>query len=580
MKRSLADIGISGLLAAAAVAMGFDILLPTKLTALVVSATMLVVVMWLARDAFARLRHGRGLGQLVRLEVGLLLTCFGLAAVRGTIALRALDRPLSAAEGEAARLYDALFLGLAMLSGVGLMKSPVFARWLLRLGQRPPLLLASSFAMMILVATLLLCLPLSVESFEDIRPLDALFTATSAVCVTGLAVNEISTTYTAFGQTVILLAIQFGGIGIMTIAAVALALRSDTSLGAQAQYASLFEAGSLGELRGQVYTITTTTLAIEALGALALWLLWKDDPAFAERSVAWLAVFHSVSAFCNAGFALFPGSLARFTSDGATQLVIMALIVTGGIGFPVYHGLLRRAKLRVRAWRERTNYDAARADLGTYTVVRTTAWLIGGGALGFFALECVGAFAGLDWSERVLAALFASVTTRTAGFNTLDFASFSETTLLLTLALMFIGGSPGSTAGGVKTTTAAVLFASFRAELRGQQPTLARRAISAKSIQRASAVTAISLALVASMVALLTMLERHSFVELLFETVSAFGTVGLSLGITSELTSWGRVAIILTMFVGRIGPMGVALAVGDSRERRRYTLPENDVQIW
>jgi trk system potassium uptake protein TrkH len=145
---------------------------------------------------------------------------------------------------------------------------------------------------------------------------------------------------------------------------------------------------------------------------------------------------------------------------------------------------------------------------------------------------------------------------------------------------MFVGGSPGSTAGGIKTTTAAVLFASFRAELRGQQPTLARRAISAKSIQRASAVTAISLALVASMVALLTMIERHSFVELLFETVSAFGTVGLSLGITSELTSWGRVAIILTMFIGRIGPMGVALAVGDSRERRRYTLPENDVQIW
>lgn len=582
MRRRLADIGVSGVLAVATAAMGFDILVASRISALVVSVSMLVALVYLARDAGVRLTgmRERGRKNFARLEFGLLVACAGFAVARGLLTLAAFDRPLNSAESEAARLYDLLFLSLALLAGVSLMKSPAMARSLLDLGRRPAALLASSFAVMIFVATLLLCLPLSVRSFEHIRPIDALFTATSAVCVTGLTVNDVGAVYTPFGQAVILLAIQFGGIGIMSIAAIAVSLRSDSSLGAQAQYASLFDAGSLGELRGQVYTITATTFGIEALGALALWLLWSDDPAFSERSVAWLAVFHSVSAFCNAGFALHPDNMVRIASDGSSQLVIMLLIVTGGIGFPVYHVLLRRLKLRIVAWLDRRQHSPTAYDLATRVVARTTAVLIVVGAVLLLALEGGGAFAHLDWFDRGWAALFSSVTSRTAGFNTVDFAAFSETATLVVIALMFIGGSPGSTAGGVKTTTTAVLFATFRAELRGAEPVLGPRAIAPSTIRRASAVTAISILLIAVFLALLTLSEEQPFLELLFETVSAFATVGLSQGVTSQLSTFGRLVIVAAMFVGRIGPMGIALAVGGRGERHTWRLPQTDLQIW
>ncbi len=582
MKRKLADIGLSSILAVAAIAMGFDLVAATRISALVVSVSMLAVLIYIGRDALLRLARLRTAGrpQLARVEIGLLLACAGFAVARGLLALQAFDRPLSPAESQAARLYDLLFLTLALLAGLALMKSPAIARTLLGIGQRPALLLASSFAVMILISTLLLCLPVSVRGFEHIRPLDALFTATSAVCVTGLTVNDVGAVYTPFGQLVILLAIQFGGIGIMSIAAIAISLRTDSSLGAQAQYASLFDAGSLGELRGQVYTIVATTFGIEALGALSLWTLWKDDPQFAAQSVPWLAVFHSVSAFCNAGFSLFPRGLVDFASDGSTQLVVMTLIVTGGMGFPVYHVVLRRVGQRFFGWLKRRAVDPPPYQLGARVVARTTLLLITVGAVGLLALEGAGAFAHLSYGDRLFAALFSSITTRTAGFNTVDFAALSETSTLLVISLMFIGGSPGSTAGGIKTTTLAVLFATFRAELRGVEPSFGPRAIAPETIRRASAVAAISIALIALFLGLLTLTERAPFLELLFETVSAFATVGLSQGLTPQLSLAGRVVIVVAMFVGRIGPMGIALAVGARRERRSWRLPQADLQIW
>ncbi len=582
MKRKLADIGLSSVLAVAALAMGFDLVAATRISALVVSVSMLAVLIYIARDAGIRLTRLRTAGrpQLARVEIGLLLACAGFAVARGLLALEAFDRPLSTAETQAARLYDLLFLTLALVAGLALMKSPAIARSLLAIGKRPALLLASSFAVMILVSTLLLCLPMSVRGFEHIRPLDALFTATSAVCVTGLTVNEVGAVYTPFGQLVILIAIQFGGIGIMTIAAIAVSLRSDSSLGAQAQYASLFEAGSLGELRGQVFTIVATTFGIEAIGALFLWGLWKNDPQLATQSIPWLAVFHSVSAFCNAGFSLFPGGLSRFASDGATQLVIMTLIITGGLGFPVYHVLLRRIGQRSVGWLKRRPVDPPAYQLGARVVGRTTLILIVVGAFGLLVLEGAGAFSHLGWFDRCFAALFSSVTTRTAGFNTIDFAALSETSTLLVIALMFIGGSPGSTAGGIKTTTVAVLFATFRAELRGAEPSFGPRAIAPETIRRASAVAAISIALIVAFLGLLTLTEDATFLALLFETVSAFATVGLSQGVTPELSAAGRTVIVAAMFVGRIGPMGIALAVGARSERRSWRLPQADLQIW
>jgi trk system potassium uptake protein TrkH len=569
-------------LGTAALVLAADVALASEYSAIAATLAMAVAIVALTQESgLAAFRRAgtRAVDDLLRLEAALVIGCAAFAAARTVAAYHQL-RPGTAGEAwiSAARLYDLVFVALATSASLVTLKVPLFAGVFLRLGRRPPLLLAVSFAALIVTGALLLSLPFAVHDAAAISLLDSLFTMTSAVCVTGLTVNEVGTTYTAFGQVVILIGMQFGGIGIMSVTAAALTLRRGASLRSHAQYASLFDADTLGELRGLVRTIVATTLAFEAAGTGLLWLAWSGDARLEDHSALWFALFHSVSAFCNAGFALFRGSLAPFASSPFTLAVIAALIFLGGIGFPVYRELIRNARARVRRW-IMGGGPAGEFAFSTRVVLATSGILTAAGACAVLACEAGGALSAFGPLDATASALFTSITARTAGFSTVDIALASDATLLVLMALMFVGGSPGSTAGGIKTTALAVLYATFRAELRGEEPRLGRRAIPRDAIRRASAVSALSLTLVALILLALTLSESHDFVALAFEAFSAFGTVGLSTGITSELTPLGRLILITAMFVGRLGPMTIALAVGEGR-RRPYRLPAADLQIW
>jgi trk system potassium uptake protein TrkH len=480
----------------------------------------------------------------------------------------------------AAQMYDLVFLVVGALHGLSAAMPERLARLALRFAQRPALLLAGSFAAMILVGTVLLALPLSVENVADVSIVDSLFTITSAVCVTGLTVNDPGSTYTFFGELVILLGIQLGGIGIMTLAALALAFARDTALSTQLRYAAMLDARTLTDLRTTVQSIIVGTLAIEALGALLLYFQFDGDPRVEGHSTVWFAVFHAVSAFCNAGFALFNGNMMAFSDDVGVQSIVMALVTCGGLGFPVLRELAIQVRMRGLRIVMRKQPRPLPMSLTSRVVLWTSALLVVGGMLIVLVLEYGRApMAGLGVGERVLAALFHSVNTRTSGFNTVDIGAFTSTTLLWSCVLMFIGGSPGSTAGGIKTTTLATLFATLRGEMRNGEPNLGKRAIAPEVFRRASAVTAISAGIVIVSLTLLTITEEHDFMKLMFETVSAFGTVGLSTGITAALTTAGKLVITATMFIGRVGPLTIALGVAAAEGKTRYRLARESLPI-
>ncbi|HET6584678.1 MAG TPA: potassium transporter TrkG [Nannocystaceae bacterium] len=488
--------------------------------------------------------------------------------------------------GDAAELdgtagtYDLVFLVVGALHGLSAAMPERLARLALRLAQRPALLLAGSFFAMILVGTVLLALPLSVEHVADVSLVDSLFTMTAAVCVTGMSVTDLGTSYTFFGEILILFAMQLGGIGIMTLAALALAFARDTALSTQLRYAAMLDARTLSDLRTTVRSIVFGTLAIETIGAVLLYLQFDGDPRIEGRSAAWLAAFHSISAFCNAGYALFPGNLIEFADDLGVQCILMALVVLGGLGFPVLRELAIQMRMRSVRLVAKRKPRPLPLSLMTRVVLWTTGILLVAGMVLVLALEYGRAsMAGLDAGERVLAALFHSVNTRTSGFNSVDVGAFSSATLLWSCVLMFIGGSPGSTAGGIKTTTLATLVATMRGELRNGEPNLGRRSIAPEVFRRASAVTGISAFIVLVSLTLLTITEDHEFMPLLFETVAAFSTAGMTTGITPTLSSMGKLVITVTMFIGRVGPLTIALAVAAAEGKARYRLARESLPI-
>jgi len=550
----------------------------TGVMAVVAMVALVGILAWEARAALRSVeRPGGRTSKRSRWWWTVLILPLVFLAARVPIVLGQVGvRPVEGLAG-AARDYDLAFLVLGGAAWIALRPPRVLVVILTRLLARPALLLATSFLGLISAATLLLMLPFSVRRVADISFVDSLFTVTSAVCVTGLTVNEPGATYTFFGQLVILAALQLGGIGIMTIAALVPLLMRDGSLRDQARYARVMDVRSLGDLRATVLSILIATFSIEAVGALLLWLRFAGDTTLGYP--VWFAVFHSVSAFCNAGISVFRGNLLRFSGDPLVQAVIAVLIVLGGIGFPVLAEVSRRTAGRLGRLTGRGEPVSPRWSLGSRTALRTSAALLVVGAVAIGALEARGAFASLGWGKGILAAIFTSVSARTAGFSTVDVGTFSDTTLLVLIVLMFIGGSPGSTAGGIKTTTLAVIVAGFRAEIRGGDPRLGGRTLPEGAVRRATAVTASAIAIVLFAMLSLTLTEHQSFERIAFEAVSAFGTVGLSTGITPALSTPGKLVIAVTMFVGRVGPLTVALAVGQAVARRRYRLAQEDLSI-
>lgn len=436
----------------------------------------------------------------------------------------------------------------------------------------PSRVLAASFLSAILVGTVLLSLPFAVA--EGRTPvIDALFTATSAVCVTGLIVRDTPSHYSPAGQAVILGLIQLGGLGIMTFSTlIILAAGRRISIRERLLIQTSFHPGLPRDVGSLVRSIFAYTLAVEAAGA-ALLYLWFSAEHGPGRAAA-LAVFHSISAFCNAGFSLFSDSLTGYRGHAGVVLTVAGLILLGGIGFPV---LRETRQLAVSKWTGRP----VRPSLHFKLIVTATLVLVLVPFALFYVLEGPLSMASYPTGERLLASFFQSVTARTAGFHISSTAALGPASVLILFALMFIGASPASTGGGVKTSTASLIVLLVRARLKARETVSAfHRSLAAELVSKSF--TLIALALAAIFLAAGVLLAGQptlSMRDALFEAFSAFGTVGLSVGTTSGLTIAGKVAIILTMFVGRVGPLTLLYALGRRKSRGTYEYAEESVLV-
>ncbi len=567
---------------AALAALAFDLRQPSVSTGVVALAALLVFALggWVGEAP--RRQPGSLLletARVSRLRFLVLALLWVLIAVRGFMLYRLVIGPdaESAVLLGAARAYDELLIVSVLALSCLSLFTVQSARVLVYLSARPGMALVLSFALLICLSTLMLVLPIAVQTESHIRMLDALFMATSAVCVTGLATVDPGTTYTGFGQATLLVSVQLGGIGIMTIAALA-ATTGRGSVRSQSRYSRMLQTTTIAELRNLVRTVVVTALFCEALGVLLLSLLWSRDSRLESQPILWLATFHSVSAFCNAGLSLYPDNLSKFRGDAATLGVMSVLIVAGGVGFPVLRELLARL---LRRWRAQPDpsLPPVRLSLNTRTSLSMTALLLAAGFAAVALLESDHSLSDLPWWERALTAAFTSVTARTAGFNSVDYGEFRVASLLVVMGLMFVGGAPGSCAGGIKTTTAAVIGAALRGELRGEEPRLFGRALTSETVRAAIAVAALSLPIALSCLLVLSLSEDQAFEDLAFESISAFGTVGLSTGITAQLSPLGKLAVIATMFCGRIGPLTIALAVARGRHAPKVRLAPEDLTV-
>ncbi len=426
---------------------------------------------------------------------------------------------------------------------------------------KPPQLFVLSFALLILAGTLALELLPGLYTGPGLSWLDALFTATSAVCVTGLIVVDTATYFTTAGQAVILLLVQLGGLGIITFTTVIiialgrrLSVRHETLTAGQAEVAPHVDYRSLAK------HVIRFTFLLELIGAALLLLSWF--PRFPPGRAVWHAIFQSVSAFCNAGFSTFSDSLVGFQTDPIGLTTTMALIVLGGLGFLTLE--------EIYLWRKSRGAGRhPRVSLHSRLVLVTTGALIALGWVLCCLFEWHGALDGMPIWAKLLNGLFMSVTPRTAGFNTIDYSKAADSTNFLTILLMFIGGSPGSTAGGVKTTTFGLIILLAYARLRGREYTSVwGRTIPEETIQRSIGLFVVAFGLITaaifgyvSLEASLPPVSRHGFLAYMFEAASAFNTVGLSMGATVDLSSWGRWISILLMYLGRVGPLTFAAAI-------------------
>lgn len=436
----------------------------------------------------------------------------------------------------------------------------------------PALLIIVTFAGLIAAGALLLTLPAASGGGTPLTPIDALFTATSAVCVTGLIVRDTASGFSDFGLVVIMMLIQVGGLGIMVLSTFAtllvgsrLGLRGERALG---EMLDLHEPASAYRL---VKFIVVTTFSLELAGALALtWRFHAHGSAWGKA--AWFGVFHAISAFCNAGFALYPDSLVSFADDEVVLLTHMALITFGGLGFVVLAALWKRWVLR----------EVRRLDLHSRIALISSGALFLAGTILFAALEWNDSLRAANPSMmgRIWNAAMQSVTLRTAGFNSVEFTHLHSATVLFMIVWMFIGASPGGTGGGIKTTTFAVLIATVRGMLRGRTVTeIFGWEVPQRTVYRSAAISLLTaLFLLAAVFLLLLSEPQIGFGRASFEAASALGTVGLSLGVTAGLSPVGKATIIATMFAGRVGPVTLALMLS-RRQRSRRSLPRASIMV-
>ncbi len=424
------------------------------------------------------------------------------------------------------------------------------------------------FAAVILIGAFLLMLPISSKKGIATPFSDAIFTSTSAVCVTGLIVRDTAAYWSYFGQAVILILIQIGGMGVVTVAAsVSILSGRKIGLGQRSTMQEAMSAPSVGGIVRLTWFILKGVLLIEFIGMLAMLPIFCIDHG---AKGIWMAVFHSISAFCNAGFDVMGevsgqySSLTAYAADPIISIVIMLLIIIGGIGFLTWEDIYRH-KWRIGKYRTQSK-----------VILAMTGILILVPALFFFFFE----FEEYALGERILLSLFQAVTPRTAGFNTADLGMISEVGLLLMILLMIVGGSPGSTAGGMKTTTLAVLFASATSVFRKKENAhMFKRRISDDTVKHASAICLLYITLFLLGGAVISAAERLPLMTCLYETASAIGTVGLSLGITPSLGLVSRIILIALMFFGRVGGLTLIYAAFGGTQKNISKLPMDKITV-
>lgn len=434
----------------------------------------------------------------------------------------------------------------------------------------PPRLLVSGFAAIILIGAELLSLPIASASGQPTRWIDALFTATSATCVTGLVVVDTGTHYSTFGQIVILTMIQLGGLGFMTMATLfAIFFKRRISLKERLALQEALNQTSIEGIVRLVQKVVLYSLTIQVTGAVLFTIRFLFD--MSPGRAAYYGIFHAISFFNNAGFDIMGNfrSFMGYVSDPWMNATAMLLIVLGGIGFVVLSDLAEYRSKR-------------KLSLHSKVVLSMSGILIVVGTIVIFAFEYTNreTMGPLGFGERLMAALFQSVSPRTAGVNTLDIASLRQATQFIIILLMFIGASPGSTGGGIKTTTFAALIGAVSAMIRGREDVvLFRLRLAEERVFKALTVTMFALAIVLTATMILSTTEDHHFLMILFEVTSAFSTVGLSMGLTSDLTPAGKIVIILMMFIGRLGPLTLSYAIAPRRERQKYRNAEGKIII-
>ncbi|HEY4532852.1 MAG TPA: TrkH family potassium uptake protein [Fusobacterium sp.] len=426
------------------------------------------------------------------------------------------------------------------------------------------------FLSVIAVGVFLLMLPFSLKEGKSLNFLEALFTVVSAVCVTGLSVVDVSEVFSPLGDAILIALIQIGGLGVMTFSSIVFLLAGQKmTLYTRILLKEERNVNSVGEILNFVRLLLLTVFIIESIGAVILTHEFRKIMPY-EQAI-YYGIFHSISAFCNAGFSLFSNSLENFRGNSVISLTISYLIILGGMGFAIINSFIMMIRKGV-----------SRFTLTSKLAIHISMILTFGGAFLFFLLEFSNSatLSSLPWSEKIIASVFQSVTLRTAGFNTIPLGNLRNATVFMACIWMLIGASPGSTGGGIKTTTLGVILFYVIGIIQGKEHVeIFNRRLDWDVMNKALALLVVSLSYIALVILILLVLEPFSMEKIVFEVVSAFGTVGLTMGITPYLSVTSKLIIIITMFVGRLGPMTIALALGEKKKKARVQYPKEDILI-
>ncbi len=440
-----------------------------------------------------------------------------------------------------------------------------------RFSTKPGVAISASFFILIMIGTILLMLPVSTVDGKGTPSIDAFFTSTSALCVTGLVVRDTSLYFSRFGHVVIMVLMQLGGLGIMTsYAFFSMAIGKKLLISQEVTMKGVLNTGN-GEIRKTIFFIIVSAFVLEAIGATVLAFHWShetfDDYIF-------FSIFHSISAFCNAGFSLFSNSLIGYSNDLVVNVTIGLLIVSGGLGFIVLSNLSGYFLFFLKKGKKE------KINLHTKIVLTVTGILIIVGAILYYLFESNNTLDLFSTRDKIFVSFFQSITTRTAGFTMVDISSLAAPTYLYFIFFMFIGGASGSAAGGIKVGTFFLILAVVYSMFRGREEVeIFDRTIHRRTVQKAVSIATLSLLTTLLFCLILLYTEEAPFHTVIFEAFSAFGTVGLSAGLSADLSAIGKVIVSILMFVGRIGPLTLALVLGKEIAKSKIRFPEESIVV-